>query len=201
MIGSILGDAAFVESGELLFLLFRFFLNITCAYVLIDLIYRKINQQREYIFTFYLFNILIFFVSSLLSGVKMKTGFAFGLFAIFSILRYRTEAVGIKEMTFLFINIIMAVMNSRVTHSLPLSELLFANIVVILSTYLLEKRWLKGHRTAIDILFEDISLVHIDKRDEMIVGLRERTGFRVIDYEILSIDYLRDCAKLKVYYE
>ncbi len=104
-------------------------------------------------------------------------------------------------MTFLFINIIIAVINSGVTSSLPLSELLFANIVIIALTFILEKRWLKGHKESMDILFEDITLISADKRDEMIEELNTRTGLKIIDYELISIDYLRDSAMLKVFYE
>lgn len=201
MIPSILGDAAFIEQKEFLFLFFRFLLNSTVAFILIDLIYKRINQRREYLFTFYLFNILIFFVSSLLSGVKMKTGFAFGLFAIFSILRYRTEQLGIKEMTFLFINIIVAVINSTVTSKLPLAELLFANGTIIAMTYFLESRWLKGHRMTLSMLYDKVELIHDDSTERVIKELRERTGLNVTSFDIESIDYLRDAAKLKVYYE
>ncbi len=201
MIEAILGEAPFMEHKDFIFLLFRFILNGTVAFILIDLIYKRINQQREYLFTFYLFNVLIFFVSSLLSGVKMKTGFAFGLFAIFSILRYRTEQLGIKEMTFLFINIIIAVINSTVTYTLPLIELLFANGVIIGMTYFLEKRWLKGHRLTLSLLYDNVELISNGSTETLIEDLRGRTGLNVISFDIEGIDYLRDAAKLKVYYE
>lgn len=201
MITSILGEAPFINQKDFIFLLFRFLLNSSVAFILIDMIYKRINQQREYLFTFYLFNILIFFVSCLLSGVKMKTGFAFGLFAIFSILRYRTEQLGIKEMTFLFINIIVAVINSTVTYTLPLAELLFANLIIIAMTFYLEKRWLKGHRLTLAMLYEKVDLIHNNSTEIVIQELRERTGLNVTSFDIESIDYLRDAAKLKVYYE
>lgn len=182
-------------------LLFRFILNALFAYIVIDRIYYRINKQREYLFTFVIFNLLIFFVSSLLSSVKMKTGFAFGLFAIFSILRYRTEQINIKEMTFLFTCIILAVVNSTVTDQVPILQILFADIMITIAIYYLEKKWLKGFTPSLQITFEHIDLIHRNRRKELFENLEERTGFIIQDYEIIDIDYLRDTAKMKVYYE
>lgn len=191
----------FMEVEGLLQLLFRFLLNSVFAFILIERIYFKINKQREYLFTFFIFNILIFFVSSLLSDVKMKTGFAFGLFAIFSILRYRTEQINIKEMTFLFTSIILAVSNSTVTIKAPLINIIFADIVIVTAVYLLERNWIKNENYRIQIQFDDISLINRNKSEELKAELGNRTGYTVTDFEIMSIDYLRDTALITVYYE
>lgn len=182
-------------------LIFRFCINAIFAFIIIERIYYRINKQREFLFTFFIFNILIFFVSSLLSDVKLKTGFAFGLFAIFSILRYRTEQINIKEMTFLFASIIIAVVNSMVTYKTPITEILFANIVITTSIYFLEKLWLKSFNHSMKIVFEDIELINKNKHEDFLNALRKRTGLTVRQYEITKIDYLKDTANLTIYYE
>ena len=189
------------ELEPFLRLLFRFLLNVFFAYMLIGKIYFKINKQRDSLFTIFVFNILIFFVASVLAGVKMKTGFAFGLFAIFSILRYRTEQVNIKEMTFLFASIILAVTNSLVTIKVPLANILFANIAIIGTIYILEKTWVEGSMHKLDMVFDEIELIHKDKRVELLARLSERTGLTIIEYDIIEINYLRDTAKMIVFYK
>ncbi len=191
----------FFDGEEFLTLLLRFLLNGVFAYILIDRIYYRINKQKEYLFTFFILNILIFFVSSLLSDAKIKTGFAFGLFAIFSILRYRTEQMNIKEMTFLFTSIILAVINSMVTIKTPLANILFANVIIITAAYFLERRWLKSFSHCIPMIYENIELINIERRDEFIADVEARTGVKVKTFEINKIDYLKDVADITVYYE
>lgn len=179
----------------------RFVLNAVFICILIWGIYYRINRNTEYLFNFILFNILIFFLSSLLSSVELQTGFAFGIFAIFSILRYRTEPIPIKEMTFMFISIILGIINSTVTVDLSLIEIIFANISITLVTYIMEEKWLKNYKASKTVIFEDIELIHEDKKDELMGVLQERCGLKIIDVEILMIDYLKDTAKLKIIME
>ncbi len=190
----------FVSVKIFLELFSRLALNMFFAYIVIYRIYYKINRNREYLFTFFIFNLLIFFVSSLLSDVKMKTGFAFGLFAIFSILRYRTEAINIKEMTFLFISIIIAVINSTVTMKIPLVNIIMANVVIIGSVHILENRWLKNFNESIGIIYEKIELIQKGREAELIEDLKIRTNLNVVSYEVLKIDFLKDIVKLRVFY-
>lgn len=197
---SVLGNE-FFEFESFIRLASRFALNLLVMYVVIDRIYYKINQRKEYLFTFFIINILIFFVSSLLSDVKMKTGFAFGLFAIFSILRYRTEQINIKEMTFLFSCIILAVLNSMVTIKVPFANILFANLVITGAIYLLEKAWLKTSSRIITITYEHIDLVHEESKEALIGDLRQRTGFTITRFEINSINFLNDSASITLFCE
>ncbi len=180
-------------------LLIRFCINIVFITILTWGIYYKINKNSEYLFNFIIFNILIFFVSSLLSKSNLDTGFAFGIFAIFSILRYRTEPLPIKEMTFLFISIVVAIINSTVTTDLGIEQILFANVIIIVATYVMEKKWLKNFKPYKTIIFEDIKLIHQDKKEELILELKKRTGLDIIDVKVEKIDYLKDIANLKVY--
>ncbi|MGL1890503.1 MAG: DUF4956 domain-containing protein [Spirochaetaceae bacterium] len=180
-------------------LLLRFLINAVVIVILTWGIYYKINRNSEYLFNFIIFNILIFFVSSLLSKSDLNTGFAFGIFAIFSILRYRTEPLPIKEMTYMFISIVVAIINSTVTSGLSIYEIAFANIIIVLATYIMEKKWLRNYKAYKRIIFEDIKLIHKDKKTELIEVLESRTGYKINDVFIEKIDYLKDIAVLKVY--
>lgn len=182
-------------------MLLRFCMNFIFSFIIIKGIYYRINKRSEYLFTFIIFNLLIFFVTSLLSSVKMKTGFAFGLFAVFSILRYRTEQIEIREMTFLFISIILAVINSLVTSKIGIIEIAFANIVIVLATYVLEILWLENYTSSIPIKYENIDLIQKGREQELIADLRERTGLDVKSYEIKNVSFVNDTANLMVVYK
>lgn len=181
-------------------LLFRFTLNIFFAYIIIDKIYYRLNKRRDFLFTFFIFNILIFFIASVLADVKIRTGFAFGLFAIFSILRYRTEQINIKEMSFLFTSIIIAVLNSLVTIDVALTNILFANIVVVVLTYTLEKMWIKRYTRRMKLTYDSIQYLSEPDRAILFEEIEKRTGIKVKQVEIKNINYLKDSAELIVYY-
>ena len=180
-------------------LLIRFIVDLVFLAVLIWGIYYRVNKNTEYIFNFVIFNLLIFFIASLLSQSNIETGFAFGIFAILSIIRYRTEPIPIKEMTFLFISIILAIINSTVSSALGYGQIIFANIVIILVTLVLENAWLKNFKPCKEIIFEDIKLIHADRREDLIKELNARTGYDIADIKIDKIDYLKDVAYLRVY--
>lgn len=182
-------------------LIIRFALNFAFAFLIIKGIYYRVNKRSEYLFTFIIFNILIFFVTSLLSSVKIKTGFAFGLFAVFSILRYRTEQIEIREMTFLFISIILAVINSLITSKIGIAEILFANIIIVAATYILEILWLENYTSSIPIKYENIELIQKGREKELIKDLSERTGLNVQSYEIKNVSFVNDTASLMVVYK
>lgn len=189
------------DSKDFLVLFIRFLLNFVVSMIVIKGIYYRVNKRSEYLFTFIIFNILIFFVSSLLSDAKMKTGFAFGLFAVFSILRYRTEQIEIKEMTFLFISIILAVINSVVTDKISLINILFADIVIVIASYILEIAWLENYRSSIPIKYENIELIQEGHEEELINDLRKRTGLPITSVEIKSVSFMSDSANLIGFYD
>ena len=126
-------------------LLFKFGVNTLLLFVLIRLIYYPIHRKKDYLFTYFLFNILIFFLCVLLNSVKLSIGFAFGLFAIFGVLRYRTEQISIKDMTYLFSVIAIAVINALASKKVSVAELIFADGMILLVTYALEHLWLTRH--------------------------------------------------------
>ena len=135
-----------------------------------------------------------------LESVKLQMGFALGLFAVFGIIRYRTDAIPIKEMTYLFVVIGMSVMNALINKKISLVELSFANLVIIGATYGLEKVWLLRHEAQKIIVYENIDLIKVGREEEMIADIELRTGIKVNRFEIGKIDFLRDTALIKIYF-
>jgi hypothetical protein len=136
----------------------------------------------------------------LLESVKVEMGFALGLFAVFGIIRYRTDAIPIKEMTYLFIVIGMSVMNALINKKITLAELFFANSAILALTYGLEKVWLLRHESQKLIVYERIDLIQQGRREELIADLQTRTGIKINRLEIGKIDFLRDTVMLKIYF-
>ncbi len=181
-------------------LVVRFGFNFVITFVIVRLIYYNIYKKKEYLFTYFMFNILIFFLCYLLSSVKLSIGFAFGLFAVFSILRYRTLPISIQDMTYLFMIIGVAVFNAISTKKVSYAELLFTNLGLIAITYFLEKVWLLKTETRKTIVYEKIDLVKPEHYDQLLADLKERTGLDIHRIEVGRIDFLRDIAQIRVYY-
>jgi hypothetical protein len=192
--GSPIYDSNFLE------LAFRLLINFGVAFVIIRLIYYPVQQRKDYLFTYFIFNLLIFFLSYLLSSVKLQLGFAFGLFAIFGILRYRTEALAIKEMTYLFVVIAIAVINALANKKISIAELMFTNLAIISITYLLEKKWLLRHEAYKTIIYEKIELIKPENYQLLLQDLEQRTGLKIIRVQIGKIDFLRDVATVKIFF-
>jgi hypothetical protein len=181
-------------------LLFKFGVNTLVLFVLIRLIYYPIHRKKDYLFTYFLFNILIFFLCVLLNSVKLSIGFAFGLFAIFGVLRYRTEQISIKDMTYLFAVITIAVINSLASKKVSIAELLFTDGMILLVTYALERLWLTRHEAMKLLIYERIDLIKPQNREGLFEDLHQRLGVKVSRVEIGKIDLLRDTAQLRVFY-
>lgn len=181
-------------------LIFRFILN-TCVVVFIArYLYYPVTRRKDYLFSFLLISFLIFLICFLLESVKLQIGFAFGLFAIFGILRYRTNSIPIKEMTYLFILIGISVINALVNKKISWAELLFTNAALIFIVYGLERLWLLKHEASKNIIYEKVDMIVPEKREELKKELEARTGLKINRIEIGRIDYLRDTARIIIYY-
>ncbi len=189
-----------LNDNDFLELLVRFLLNITVMLVIVRLLYYPNQRRKDYLFTYVIFNVLIFLICFLLSSVKLELGFAFGLFAVFGILRYRTEAVPIKEMTYLFIVIGIAVINSLSNKKISWAELAFTNAAILGATYALEKMWLLRHETQKLVIYDNIELIKPEHRAKLIEDLNKRTGLTITRTRLEKIDFLRDVAFLYIYY-
>lgn len=183
---------------DLLDFFLRFFLNFVVVGALIHLFYYPKSKRRDYYFTFMLVNICIFVLIFLLGGVKIKVGFALGIFAIFGIIRYRTETLPVREMTYLFAITALSVINALA----PLSwTLVIIDTIILLVTWILEsEKWLE-HTSCKLVLYDKIDLIVPEKYEEMLADLKKRTGLNIVRVEVGHVDFLKDAAMLKVYYE
>lgn len=193
-------DAPLLDSAGFLELILHFGLNMLVVLAMIRFFYYPKSRRRDYFFTFTLISISIFLMIFLLGSVKLKIGFALGLFAIFGIIRYRTESMPVREMTYLFMIIAVSVINA-LSVEISYVELLFTNLLFVLSVWLCESnRWLK-HISCKLVQYDRIELITPAHRHELMDDLEERTGLSIIKVEVGHIDFLRDTALLKVYYE
>lgn len=195
-----LGSIKLFKAEDLIGLIILVGIHMSFIFLLVRVIYYPIAKRKDFLFTYFLFSISIFMMCYLLESVKVEMGFALGLFAVFGIIRYRTDAIPIKEMTYLFIIIGMSVMNALINKKITLAELVFANLSIVALTYGLEKVWLMRHESQKLIVYEKIELIQSGRRPELIADLTQRTGIKINRVEIGKIDFLRDTAMLKIYF-
>jgi hypothetical protein len=181
-------------------LLLRFAFNLLICWVIIQFFYYKKSRRKDYYFTFMLFSVTIFFLLFLLQSIPMQIGFALGLFAIFGMIRYRTETVQIREMTYLFVIIGISVVNG-LAMEVPYASVITANLLFVLVIWLLESNQFLIHTSNKIILYEKIALIKPDRYNDLLADLKDRTGLDITKIEVGHIDFLRDVAYLKVYYK
>ena len=174
--------------------------NLIIITVIIRYIYYPVTKNKDYLFTYFLISMTVFLLCVLLDSVKLQLGFALGLFAIFGIIRYRTDPIAIKEMTYLFLVIGISVVNALSNKKISHAELVFANLMIVFVTYGMENLWLLRHQSRKNITYEKIDLIVPERREELIADLKARTGIDVIRVEIRRIDFLRDTANLRIFY-
>ena len=182
--------------------LLRFGLNAFTILLLVRWLYYPATRRKEYLFTYILISTVVFLLCFLLESVKLQIGFALGLFAIFGIIRYRTNTMPIKEMTYLFLVIGISVINALSSTNTTLADLLFANIALVSITYALERVWLLKHEASKTIIYEKIDLIRPENYADLLKDLSERTGIKKI-YRVETglIDFLKDTCILTIYYE
>jgi len=181
-------------------MLFRFAINLIFCWIIIALFYYKKSKRRDYYFTFMMFSITIFFLIFLMDNVKVQIGFALGLFAIFGMIRYRTESIPIREMTYLFVVIGISVING-LAMTVSYTELILTNLLILLAVWIFEwTKWRHRVDTKI-ILYEKIELVKAGREKELMADLKERTGLDIVNVEVGHINFLKDVAYLRVHYK
>lgn len=179
-------------------LLSRYVLNLIFAFILIRGIYYTNYKRSDLFLTFFSFNSIIFFVSFMLNKVELSTGAAFGLFAVFSILRYRTEGISAKDMTYLFLNIAIGLLTAVSTGSILDITLICALILSII--FILESSFIIQKESAKVIHYDDIKLVHEAQKELLLNDLKQRTGLEVKRFIINEIDFLKDCCTITIYF-
>ena len=179
----------------------RFLLNFFFLTAVIKYIYYKRSEKKEYLFTFYLIGIVVFFLCFTLKKYELDLGMALGLFAIFGILRYRTLPLEVREMTYLFVVIGIAVMNGLSNKKMSYAEIIAANSIIALALYFLELYWLKTEVFSKEVLYETIENIKPENHKKLKDDLENRLGVTIIRFEIGNVNFLRDVAKITVHYK
>lgn len=181
-------------------LLMRLVINLLFMTVVIRYLYYPLTKRKDYLFTYYLIGIITFFLCFGLKKLDIDTGMGLGLFAIFGIIRYRTDAIEIKEMTYLFVIIGVSVVNSLASNKISMAEMGLINFSVIALVFGLEYLWLVKHETRKTVIYERIDLIKPENYDEMLEDLKTRTGIPINRFEVGRIDFLNDTAQVRIYY-
>ena len=175
--------------------------NIAVAFIAIRLIYYPKSKDGNYLFTFSVFNLVSFLICYLLQNTPIEMGFALGLFAVFGILRYRTETLPIKEMTYLFLIIGIAMINALSKSVVSWEELIFANGLLLLAVFLLETFWSSKSKGEALILLDEIPDFSALSKTDILNLLSQKSGLKVLQYEVLELDFLRETCRLKLIHQ
>ena len=184
-------------------MLIRLVINLVVVSIIIDRLYYPKSKRRDFYFTFMLITIAIFFIVFfmifVLEEMKGKTslGIGIGLFGIFSIMRYRTDAMPVREMTYLFVIIALSLVNA-ISEGVPMVELIITNLIFLVAVWLLEWR-LKVLPSKI-IQYDRMDLIQPDRKADLIADLEKRLGLKIIQVEVGSVDFIRDMAMVKIRY-
>jgi hypothetical protein len=181
-------------------LIFRLGVNLVSMTILIRLLYYPKTKRKDYLFTYYLIGTITFLICFGLKKLDIDTGMGLGLFAIFGILRYRTDAIEIKEMTYLFMIIGISVINSLASNKISIAEMALMNFTLIGITFGLEYLWLLKHETRKTVIYERIDLIKPEHHEAMKADLELRTGLKINRFEVGKIDFLRDIAQVMIFY-
>lgn len=178
-------------------------LNMVVGFVVIGFIYYPTRRSKPFfVFTFFVFNILIFFIAGLLRDVQLTLGMGFGLLAVFSVLRFHTERMPIREMTFLFISISIPFINQLfLSTRISFIELAGVNAFIVLCIWVLDRGWGVRYEEEREILYEKIDLIKPEQNEALLADLRERTGLPVKRCEVMEVNFLRDIARITIYYD
>ena len=188
------------QMTEFLSLLLRFGFNAV-ATTFVVLLYSRISKRKEFYFSYFAISIAVFLLVYLLESVTLELGFALGLFAIFGIIRYRTDAIPPKEMTYLFVIIAVSVVNALSEDHIGYIGLTLVNLLLIGTLGLLERVLMMRQEDSLQVIYENITNLHRQKEKELIADLEKRTGIKIKRYQIDKIDFLRDIARITIYFE
>ena len=187
-------------SPEIIDLIFKYSFNLFFAILIIRFIYHKNNERKnDFVFTYFMLNSLIFFFAYILGSLTINMGFAFGLFAVFAILRYRTNTIPIKEMTYLFIVITIGVINSLSGDTVDISVLILTNTILTMMAYLLENYWQKNYLISRSITYKKIENLKPENHDQLLIDLKNNTGLDIKSFDIKRMNLETGSARIKIY--
>ncbi len=194
-------DIKLINVEDFIELLVRFAFNGLVLILIIRYLYARNSNRKDFFFSYFAVGITVFLLCFLLESVKLELGFALGLFAIFGIIRYRTDPIPIKEMTYLFVVIGISVINALANKKVSYSELVITNAILVGGLYMLERILMLRQESELEIRYERIENIHRMKEEELIADLRQRTGIEIKRYEIKRIDFLRDVANITIFFD
>lgn len=180
-------------------LIVRFFINLFFLTVIVRYVYYEKTPRKSYLFTFYMISVISFLICFALKKFEMEVGMGLGLFAIFGIIRYRTGSMRIREMTYLFLVIGLSVINA-LSNKLSYVEVGFINGIVWLMVYWMENWWLQSHEIDKLVIYEKIENIKPSNNHLLIEDLEKRTGLKINRVEIGKIDFLKDVAEVKIFF-
>lgn len=194
-------SSASMITGSIKDLLMHFLLNLLISWLIVQFFYFRKGGQRNYYFTFLIFSSAMFLLLYVMNNLSLQIGFTLGLFAIFGMIRYRTETVPVREMTYLFIIIAISIING-IGAEIPFALIVTANVITVLLIWLLEGIGIIRSRISTKvILYDRIELVEVSRRAELKEDLEKRLGLKIESIEVGMVDFLKDSAYLKVTYE
>jgi len=189
-----------INTADFTELLIRLTFNLLVTIFVVQFMYARNSKRKDFYFSYLAVGTIVFLLSFLLNSVKLELGFALGLFAIFGIIRYRTDAIPIKEMTYLFVVIGISVINALANKKVSYVELIFTNSVIVFGLWLLEKRLMLKQEGSVKLIYEKIQNVHEKNKEILLADLKERTGIKISRFEIQKIDFLKDVAHIVLYF-
>lgn len=182
-------------------ILIRFVLNLVFLVILIRLLYFRYSKKEKFMFTFFLIGITVFFICAMLKDITIGVGMGFGLFAIFSILRFRTRNFSVKDMAYIFTTIGISVINSVNMMEVPIIGYLIINLIIVLSVFILEEHLKKNMFSKYSILYDNLDLLKPGSNNKLIKDLSARTGFNILRVKIRNINLKKNVAELDVFYK
>ncbi len=196
---NLLGFDAFIDPQGLTRLLLRLGIDMATTAIVIRYVYVRLYRWNEHVFTYFAFNLITFSLCFLLRKVPIELGFALGLFAVFGVLRYRTEAIRIRDLTYLFVVIGIAILNAVANNKVSFAELMAINGAIIAGTYAFEYRRRRHHVERKTVVYDKLALLSPGYEDEFAEDIYERTGLVIQRFDIDHVDLLRDTAQITVY--
>ena len=190
----------FFDAASMIDFLLRFAFNFLIVYIVVRWLYYPVHKNKDYLFTYFLFNLIIFLLCYMMKNTQLEIGVAFGLFAVFSVLRYRTLNVSVVDMAYLFLVISIGVINSLSNEHISIAEILVSNFLIIFIIYVMEKVWLVRHASTKVIVYEKIENIRPENYNNLLADLKERTGLDIHRVEIGRIDFTRDVARVRIFY-
>lgn len=195
-----MSEVEIIDMDAIITLLERFGFNALVIIILVRCFYYPTTRRKDYLFTYILIGFTVFLLCFMLGDVKLELGFALGLFAIFGIIKYRTDSIPIKEMTYLFVIIAVSVINALATNGISYAEIFITNLLIIMVTFGLERIWLLKNEVSKLIVYEKIEMIKPDRLLSLKDDLQKRTGLQINKIKIGDIDFVKERVIINIYF-